>query len=129
MSFSISRAKHNVRVPSSGLPVHHQLPEFTQTHVHRVGDAIQPSPSLSSPSRCSLMSKQSCLLPPSTPPFWIESYFHLGTFLIGQIALSPVCHLPWIEGPLGTQPTRYCCNSHGLTAFPVTRYFTMLQMA
>ena len=33
-----------------GLPVHHQLPEFTQTHVHRVGDAIQPSPPLSSPS-------------------------------------------------------------------------------
>ena len=33
-----------------GLPVHHQLPEFTQTHVHRVTDAIQPSHSLSSPS-------------------------------------------------------------------------------
>ena len=33
-----------------GLPVHHQLPEFTQTHVHRVRDAIQPSHSLSSPS-------------------------------------------------------------------------------
>src|SRR5574337_1457964 len=33
-----------------GLPVHHQLPESTQTHVHRVGDAIQPSHSLSSPS-------------------------------------------------------------------------------
>ena len=32
-----------------GLPVHHQLPEFTQTHVHWVGDAIQPSHSLSSP--------------------------------------------------------------------------------
>ena len=32
------------------LPVHHQLPEFTQTHVHRVGDAIQPSHLLSSPS-------------------------------------------------------------------------------
>ena len=32
-----------------GLPVHHQLPEFTQTHVHRVGDAIQPSHPLSSP--------------------------------------------------------------------------------
>ena len=29
-----------------GLPVHHQLPEFTQTHVHRVGDAIQPSSSV-----------------------------------------------------------------------------------
>ena len=32
------------------LPVHHQLPEFTQTHVHRVSDAIQPSYALSSPS-------------------------------------------------------------------------------
>ena len=33
-----------------GLPVHHQLPEFTQTHIHRVSDAIQTSPPLSSPS-------------------------------------------------------------------------------
>ena len=33
-----------------GLPVHQQLPEFTQTHVHQVGDAIQPSHPLSSPS-------------------------------------------------------------------------------
>ena len=33
-----------------GLPVHHQHPEFTQTHAHRVGDAIQPSHPLSSPS-------------------------------------------------------------------------------
>ena len=33
-----------------GLPVHHQLPEFTQTHAHGVGNAIQPSHPLSSPS-------------------------------------------------------------------------------
>ena len=33
-----------------GLPVHHQLPEFTQTHLHRVSDDIQPSHTLSSPS-------------------------------------------------------------------------------
>ena len=33
-----------------GLPVHHQLPEFTQTHVHQLSDAIQPSHPLSSPS-------------------------------------------------------------------------------
>ena len=33
-----------------GLPVHHQLPEFTHTHVHQVSDAIQPSHPLSSPS-------------------------------------------------------------------------------
>ena len=38
----------NRRMP--GLPVHHQLPEFTQTCVHRVSDAIQPSHPLSSPS-------------------------------------------------------------------------------
>ena len=40
-----------------GLPVHHQLPKFTQIHVHRVGDAIQPSHPLSS-----------FLLLPSIPP-------------------------------------------------------------
>ena len=39
---------HGLHMP--GLPVHHQLPEFTQTHVHWVGDAIQPSHPLLSPS-------------------------------------------------------------------------------
>ena len=34
---------------TSGLPVHHKLQEFTQTHAHRVGDATQPSHPLSSP--------------------------------------------------------------------------------
>ena len=46
-----------------GLPVHHQLPEFTQTHVHRVSDAIQPSHPLSSPS------------PPSPNPSQHQSLF------------------------------------------------------
>ena len=45
-----------------GLPVHHQLPEFTQTHVHRVGDAIQPSHPLSS-----------LLLPPIPPSIRVLS--------------------------------------------------------
>ena len=49
-----------------GLPVHYQLPEFTQTHVHRVSDAIQPSRPLSSPS--SLAS-----IPPSIRVFSNES--------------------------------------------------------
>ena len=48
-----------------GLPVHHQLPEFTQTHVHRVGDAIQPSHSLLSPS------------PPAPNPSQHQSLFQL----------------------------------------------------
>ena len=42
------RKPMNLSTP--GLPVHHQLPKFTQTHVHRVSDAIQPSHLLSSPS-------------------------------------------------------------------------------
>ena len=46
-----------------GLPVHHQLPEFTQTHVHRASDAIQPSHLLSSPS------------PPATNPSQHQSLF------------------------------------------------------
>ena len=41
-----------------GLPVHHQLPEFTQTHVHCVGDTIQPSHPLSSPSPPALILSQ-----------------------------------------------------------------------
>ena len=46
-----------------GLPVHHQLPEFTQTHVHRVSDAIQPSHRLSS------------LTPPAPNPSQHQSLF------------------------------------------------------
>ena len=41
---------NSVNHSTPGLPVHHQLPEFTQTHVHRISDAIQPSQPLSSPS-------------------------------------------------------------------------------
>ena len=41
---------HLMDCSTPGLPVHHQLPEFTQTHVHWVSDAIQPSYPLSSPS-------------------------------------------------------------------------------
>ena len=42
--------RHPMNHSTPGLPVHHQLPELTQTHVHRDCDAIQPSHPLSSPS-------------------------------------------------------------------------------
>ena len=51
-----------------GLPVHHQLPEFTQTHIHRVSDAIQPSHPLSSPS------------PPAPTPSQHQAYLLGGAF-------------------------------------------------
>ena len=49
-----------------GLPVHHQFLEFTQTHIHQVGDAIQPSHPLLSPS-------PSVPIPPSIRVFSNES--------------------------------------------------------
>ena len=47
---SCSTLCNPMNLSTPGLPVHHQLPEFTQTHVHRVSDAIQPSHPLLSPS-------------------------------------------------------------------------------
>ena len=52
VQFSCSVVSNSLRPmnrSTPGLPVHHQHPEFTQSHVHRVGDAIQPSHPLSSP--------------------------------------------------------------------------------
>jgi len=54
---------HPMNRSTPGLPVHHQLPEFTQTHVHRVSDAIQPSHPLSS------------LSPPAPNPSQHQSLF------------------------------------------------------
>ena len=68
----------NCRMP--GLPVHHQLPEFTQTHVHRVGDTIQPSHPLFSPSppapippSIRIFSNESTL-PMRWPKYWSFSF-------------------------------------------------------
>ena len=52
-----------------GLPVHHQLPEFTQTHVHRVGDAIQPV----MPSSHLILYRLLLLLPPIPPSIRVFS--------------------------------------------------------
>ena len=46
----VSNSLRPMNRSTPGFPVHHQLAEFTQTHVHRVSDAIQPSHPLSSPS-------------------------------------------------------------------------------
>ena len=49
-SLSHVRLRDPMNCSTPGPPVHHQLPGFTQAHVHRVSDAIQPSHPLSSPS-------------------------------------------------------------------------------
>ena len=61
---------YSMNCSTPGLPVHHHLPEFTQTHVHRVGDAIQPSHPC-----CPLL-----LLPPIPPSIRVfsnESTLHM----------------------------------------------------
>ena len=67
-----------------GLPVHHQLAEFTQTHVHRVSDAIQPSHPLSSPS------------PPAPNPSqhqnlfqWVNSSHEVAKYWSFSFSISP----------------------------------------
>ena len=63
-----------------GLPVHHQLPELTQTHVHWVGDAIQPSYPLSSPSPPALnLSQHQSLFQ------WVSSSYQVAKVLEPQI--------------------------------------------
>ena len=108
-----------------GLPVHHQLPEFTQIHAHRVGDATQPSHPLSSPS------------PPAPNPSqhqglfqWVNSSHEAAKVLEFQLqhhSIEQITHLKsesesfnrsvisnslWYHG---LQPARFLCpwNSPG----------------
>ena len=83
-----------------GFPVHHQLPELAETHIHRTGDAIQPSHPLSSPSPAFNISQQQCLFQffasggqnigasasASVLPMNIQDWFPLG--LTGLISLQ-----------------------------------------
>ena len=60
-----------------GFPVHYQLPEFTQTHVHQVGDAIPPSHPLSSPSPAFSLSQHQgneSVLRTRWPRYWSFSF-------------------------------------------------------
>ena len=79
-----------------GLPVHHQLPEFTQTRVHRVGDAIQPSHPLSSlsPPALNLSQHQSLFQ-------WVSSSHQVAKILEFQDSASvlPMNTQDW--SPLG----------------------------
>ena len=73
-----------------GLPVYQQLPEFTQTHVHRVSDAIQPSHPLSSPSPpAPNTSQHQETLIHKIPTFW--KHRHVFSTTNRNRSQSPVC--------------------------------------
>ena len=92
---------NSMNCSTPGPPVHHQLPEPTQTHVHWIGDAIQPSHPLSSPSPPALnLSQQQGL-------FQMSQLFASGSQSIGVLASTSVLPmntqdwspLGWLVGP------------------------------
>ena len=80
-----------------GLPVHHQLPEFTQTHVHWVGDAIQPFSSSVVPFSCCLQSF------PTSGSFQMSQFFTSGGQNIGVSASTSVLPMNTQEWSLRRQ--------------------------
>ena len=80
-----------------GLPVHHQLPEFTQTHVHQVGDAVQLSYPLLSPSPPAInLSKHHCLFK------WVSSSHQVAKVLVSaSTSVFPMNTQDWSLGWTG----------------------------
>ena len=110
-----------------GLPVHHHLPELTQTHVHWVGDAIQPSHPLLSPSspaftlfhhqglfqRVSFLHQMAKVLAKaSVLPMNIQDWFPLENFLYGTY------HLTYHGSVSSFSPAETDSISAGFTAIP-----------
>ena len=108
-----------------GLPVHHQLPEFTQTHVHRVGDAIQPSHPLSSPQippGIRVFSNESALCM-RWPKYWSCSFSispfneHSGLISFRMDWLDLLAVQPTIKSLLHQTPQLKSINSLALSYF------------
>ena len=92
-----------------GFPVHHQLPEFTQTYVHQVDDAFQPSHPLSSPSPAPNPSQHQGLFQ------WVSSLHEVAKKSIGVSASASVLPMNTQDGsPLGWTGW-ICLQSKGLS--------------
>ena len=95
-----------------GLPVHHQLPDLTQTHVHQVGDAIQPliifkpcsSVLLSMVTCCTLYSRLLCPWNFPGEKSGMGTYFLTGILCL----LSPFTHFTHLPLPTSDHHLRVC---------------------
>ena len=113
-----------------GLPVHHQLPEFTQTHVHQVSDAIQPSHPLSSllllppiPPSIRIFSKESTLRI-RWPKYWSFSFSIIPSKEIpGLISFR----MDWLDLLAVQEPLKSLLQHHSLKASILRRsaFFTV----
>ena len=89
----------------TGLPVHHQLPELTQTHVHLVGDAIQPSHPLSSPSPPAFnLSQHQGLFQ------WVSSSYQVAKVLTFSFNISPSSEYFWVYSCMSFNTFIDSCN-------------------
>ena len=104
-----------------GLPVHHQLLELTQTHVHRVGDAIQTSRPLSSPSPAFSLSQHQGLFQ------WVSSSHQVAKILEFQLQHQP---FQWIRrtDPLPLEPRSHSYH-RVLRWAPCTIYYSRFLLA
>ena len=110
-----------------GLPVHHQLPEFTQTHDNRVSDAIQPSHPLSSPSPPALnLSQHQGLFK------WVSSSHQVAKVLEFQLQHQSFQWLPrtWldllsVQGTLKS-PFQHCSSKASILHFSCVQLFATL---
>ena len=99
-----------------GFPVHHQLPELVQTHVHRVSDAIQPSHLLSSPSppAFNISQHQGSILHTRWPKYWSFSsaseYSGLISFRIDWFDLFEFKGLSRVFSNTTVQKHQFLCS-------------------
>ena len=117
-----------MNLSTPGLPVQHQLPEFTETHFHRVSDAIQPSHPLSSPSPPAPQSF------PASVSFLMSHFLTSGGQSTGVSALasflakksqgwSPSEWTGWISLPLNCFPKWFCLFNQQWMSLPLSVYW------
>ena len=107
-----------------GLPVHHQLPEFTQTHVHRVSDAIQPShpPSFPSPPAPNPSQYQSLFQ-------WVNSSHEVAKVLEFQLQHHSLQRNPRADLPQNGLVGSPCCPRNSQESSPTPQFKSINSLA